>query len=154
MMLAYRLVRLIETHSEELARGFRQQLQSCDRCQAFGALPAEEITQRVLEVYHSLGKWLLGMSERDIERQYCEIGRRRAQQGIPLSQVIWAIALSKSNLVDFLQSATSELEPVAIAGELEIVQLLGQFFDRAAYYAAKGYEQAWVGPAALTTAAR
>jgi hypothetical protein len=154
MMLAYRLVRLIETHSVELANGFHQKLQSCDRCQGFGVVPAEELTQRVLEVYHCLGKWLLGKSEQDIERQYGEIGRRRAGQGVPLSQVVWAITLSKTNLVEFLQSETSESEPVAVAGELEILQLLGQFFDRAAYYAAKGYEQVWTGSAALTTAAR
>ena len=69
MMLAYRLVRLIETHSEQLAGGFFQKLQSCDRCKNFGSVPLEEVKQRVAEVYHHLGKWLLGKSERDIERQ-------------------------------------------------------------------------------------
>jgi len=150
MMLAYRLVRLIETHSAELARGFRQKLQSCDKCHHFGAVPAEEFEQRVAEVYHHLGKWLLGKSERAIESQYRELGRRRAQQGIPVSEMIWAIALSKENLVEFLQSQTGELQPVAILGELEIVQLLGYFFDRAAYYAVVGYEEASVADAVST----
>jgi hypothetical protein len=148
MMLAYRLVRLIETHSEQLAGGFFQKLQSCDRCKDFGAVPPEEFEQRVAEVYHHLGKWLLGKSERDIERQYRDLGRRRAQQGVPISQVIWAIALSKENLVEFLQSQTDVLQAVAILGELEIVQLLGNFFDRAAYYAALGYEEARTADAA------
>jgi hypothetical protein len=148
MMLAYRLVRLIETHSEQLAGGFWHKLQSCDRCQGFRFVPAEDLKQRVAEVYHHLGKWLLGKSEQEIELHYRELGRRRAQQGVPFSQVVWAIALSKENLVEFLQSQTEILQPVAILGELEIVQLLGQFFDRAAYYAARGYEEGYQADAA------
>ena len=141
MMLAYRLVRLIETHSEQLANGVLKKLETCDKCKDFSKVPPEEFKQRVTEVYHSLGTWLLGKSERDIDRLYREIGRRRAHQGVPLSQLLWAIALTKENLVDFLQSETSDFEPPELVGELEILQLLGQFFDRASYYAALGHEE-------------
>lgn len=34
--------------------------------------------------------------------------------------------------------------PAEISGELEVEQLLDQFFDRAIYYAAVGYERAAV----------
>jgi len=33
------------------------------------------------------------------------------------------------------------LEPEDLIGEMELVRSLGQFFDRALYYAAIGYEQ-------------
>ncbi len=144
MMLAYRLVRLIETHSEQLANGLLKKLETCDKCHNFGKVPPEEFKQRVKEIYHHLGDWLLGKSERDIERHYREIGQRRAHQGVPISQLVWAIALTKENLIEFLQRETSDLKPIEILGELEIMQLLDQFFDRASYYAAVGHEQARV----------
>ncbi len=143
-MLAYRLVRLIETHSEQLASGLLKKLQTSDKCPDFSSVPAHEFQQRVVEVYHHLGEWLLGKSEGDVERHYREIGQRRAHQGVPISELIWALALTKENLVEFLQGETSDLTPVEILGELEILQLLEQFFDRASYYAAVGHEQARV----------
>ncbi len=148
MMLAYRLVRLIETHSEQLASGLLKKLESCEKCKDFSRVPPEEFKRRVVEIYQHLGEWLLGKAERDIERRYREIGQRRAHQGVPLSQLIWAIGLTKENLVEFLQRETSDLQPVEVLGELEILQLLEQFFDRAVYYSALGYEQARVARAA------
>jgi hypothetical protein len=141
MLLAYRLVKLIETHSDGLARTLQQKIEECDRCPAYAHLPQGELTRVVGEMYQGMGQWLMGKSEADIERRYTRIGQRRAAQGIPLSQVIWTIALVKENLWEYVQ--TNNLgTPVELFGELEILQLLDQFFDRAMYYAAYGYEHA------------
>jgi hypothetical protein len=142
MMLAYRLLRLIETHSEQLAGGLLKKLELCDKCKEFTQVPQEEFKQRVGEIYRNLGEWLLGKGELEIERRYREIGQRRAMQGVPLSQLVWAIALTKENLIEFLQRESLELKPLEMMGELEVMQLLEQFFDRATYYAAIGHEQA------------
>lgn len=148
MMLAYRLMRLIETHSEQLADGLFEKLKTCDKCHNFSRIPSDELKQRVNEVYHHLGEWLLGRTEIDVERRYRAIGERRALQGVPVSELIWIIALMKENLMDFLQRETMEDKPVEVYGELEILQLLEQFFDRASYYAALGHEHAIAAHAA------
>ncbi len=140
MMLAYRLVRLIETHSEQLSQGLMQRLQTCDKVRDFSRVPQEEFRQRVSEIYQNLGDWLLGKSEQDVERRYTEIGRRRLAQGVPLSQLLEAILLTKENLYEFLKYNAITEKPVEVFGELELLQLLDQFFDRALYYAAVGYE--------------
>ncbi len=150
MLLAYRLVKLIETHSDGLARTLQQKIEACDRCSAYQNLPAGELTLVVGEMYHGMGQWLMGKSEADIERRYTRIGQRRATQGVPLSQIIWTIALVKENLWEYVQ--TNNLgTPVELFGELEILQLLDQFFDRAMYYAAYGYEHAGEGMPAVET---
>ena len=150
MLLAYRLVKLIETHSDGLARTLQQKIETCDRCAAYQKLPAGELTRVVGEMYHGMGQWLMGKSEEDIERRYTRIGARRAEQGIPLSQLIWTIALVKENLWEYVR--TNNLgTPVELFGELEILQLLDQFFDRAMYYAVYGYEHAREAPLATET---
>jgi hypothetical protein len=148
MLLAYRLMRLIETRSEQLAGTLLNKLQASERCSDFVNVPPEEFRQRVREVYQHLGEWLLSKTEGEIERRYREIGRRRAQQGVPMSQLIWAIALVKENLMEFLQRETAEESVAEVFGEVEILQLLEQFFDRATYYAALGYESARAAKAA------
>ena len=64
----------------------------------------------------------------------------RARQNIPFSQVAWVIVLVKENLWEFLKNEKVEDRPVEVFGELEMLQLLDRFFDRAIYYAAVGYE--------------
>lgn len=144
MLLAYRLVRLIETHSDELAAGLLEKLRQCPHTCNYGEVPAEEFKQRTYEVYHHLGEWLLGKTEADVERLYMEIGARRRSQGVKLSQLICAICLVKEHLIEFLNHEAVQDKPVEVMGEMEVVQLLEQFFDRATYYAALGYERAHV----------
>jgi hypothetical protein len=142
MMLAYRLVRLIETHSDALATSLLHKVQDSGLTSAYlAAVPAEELKQRVFEIYRHLGDWLLGKTEVDIEKRYHEIGAARASQGVPLHELVWAIVLTKENLWDFLKREAVLDRAVEVFGEMEMLQLLDQFFDRATYYAAAGYEQ-------------
>lgn len=140
MMLAYRLVRLIERHSEQLATELLAKLQGDPKTNEYSKVPAEEFKQAVSEVYHNLGQWLLGKTESDIEKRYVAIGQRRASQGVTLSELIYAITLTKDELLDFLKNQAITDKPMEIFGEFEVLNLLGQFFDRAIYYAAVGYE--------------
>ena len=142
MMLAYRLVRLIETHSDELAAGLLKRVQQSELTRAYRNVPPEELRQRVYEIYRHLGEWLLGKSAFDIEQRYEEIGTRRAHQGVPISELIWTIVLTKENLWEFLKKEALMEQPVEVFGELEMLQLLEQFFERAIYYASIGHERA------------
>jgi len=142
MMLAYRLVRLIETHSDKLAAGLLAKVQSSEFTPSYRNSAATELRDRVGEIYSHLGDWLLGKSAFDIEQRYEEIGARRAQQGVRISELIWCITLTKENLWEFLRREAGMERPTEVFGELEMLLLLDQFFDRASYYAALGHERA------------
>jgi hypothetical protein len=148
MLLAYRLVRLIEGHSDELAAGLTEKLRLDPKTSGYGDAPTQEFQERVHEIYRHLGEWLLGRTEADIERRYVEIGCRRSAQGVPLSQLIAAINLTKQHLLEYLASEAVREKAVGLFGQLEVLQLLEQFFDRAIYYAAIGYERRHVASAA------
>ena len=141
MMFSYRLVRLIESHADALAEGLEEKVQDNAQVTHFRDIPAHVLRERVYEIYRHLGEWLLGKNELDIEHRYREIGSRRAQQQVPLSEVVQAIILTKENLWEFLKSEAVIDRAVEIMGELELLQMLEMFFDRAIYYAALGYEQ-------------
>jgi len=155
MLLAYRLLRLVENNSEILAAGLLEKTQKSPLLSGYGNVATGELEQRVYEIYRHLADWLLGKSELDVEKRYLEIGAKRAQQGVPLSQLIWAIILTKNNLWDFLKREAVLDRPAEISGELEVEELLDQFFDRAIYYAAVGYEGSCVAaPARKVSAGR
>ncbi len=148
-MIAPRLVRLIETHSEQLAQGLLKKVQKSPQLSEFRIkVPAHELRQRAYEIYRNLGDWLLGKTEVDVEHRYTAIGARRAAQGVPLSQLILAIVTVKEHLWEFLQREGMTDRPVELYQELELLQLVDQFFDRAVCYAAIGHEQARLARAA------
>lgn len=147
-MLGGHLVRLIERHADELAEGLMKKLRSSDRTAAFRNVSQEELNSGAREIYTNLGDWLLTKTESDIELRYTQLGSRRARQGVPLTQFLWAIMVGKEHLFAFLQREGFAEGVVQLYGELELLQLLDQFFDRALYYAAVGYEHARTSKAA------
>jgi hypothetical protein len=145
MMLAYKLVRLIEGNSEALSAALLAKVQTSELARSYRRVSPEDLKERVYEIYRHLGEWLLGTdSAFDIEQRYEEIGTRRVHQGVPISELIWVIILTKENLWEFLQKESLPERPAEAFGELEMLQLLDQFFDRAIYYASVGYERALV----------
>lgn len=141
MMMLYRLVHLIENHSQALAACLLDRVQNSEALPDYRHIPPADLKERVYEIYRHLGEWLINKDEFDLEQRYVRIGARRAMQGMPLSQVAWAIVLTKDNLWEFLKRESEIERPIEVLGELEMLQLLDHFFDRAIYYAAVGYEK-------------
>ncbi len=144
MMLTYRLVRLIESHSEALAGSLLYKVQHSAFTKNYSSVSPEELKERVYGIYQHLGDWLLGKKDVDIERRYRAIGARRFEQQVPLNELVWAIVLTRENLWEFLTWESGLDRPVEVFAELELLHLVGQFFDRAIFYAAAGYEEARV----------
>jgi hypothetical protein len=140
-MIALRLVRLIESHSDELTESLIAKFEVSARTADLRKVPTEELRGRIHEILQHLNEWLLTKTGHDIERHYRSIGERRAAQDVALSDFCWGIVLTKEHLWEFLQQQGFMRGPVEMYGELELLRLLDQFFDRALCFATEGYEQ-------------
>ena len=140
-MIALRLVRLIERHSDELTAELVAKLESSSHTADLRKVPVEELRSRIQEILRHLSEWLLTKTGHDIEERYFEIGERRASQGVALSDFCWAIVMTKEHLWEFLQRQGFMQGPIEIYGEMELLRLLDQFFDRSLCFATEGYEQ-------------
>ena len=147
-MIALRLVHLIESHSDELADGLTRKLITSERLRGMKHVPASEIHERCHEVYRNLSDWLMSKTEHDIERVYQRLGARRYEQGVGLADLCWGLMLTKEHLWEFLEREGVHGGAHEIFGELELLRSLDQFFDRAVYHAATGYEHARMAIAA------
>ena len=141
-MIALRLVRLIESNADRLADELLLKCQASPRTRDLRNVPEHELKERTREIYRNLSEWLLTKTEADIERRYLEIGARRAAQDVSLADFCWAVMLSKEHLWEFLSRQGYLRNAMEIYGELELLRLLDQFFDRALCYATEGYERA------------
>src|SRR3954453_14403228 len=140
-MVALRLVRLIESHADVLADGLVEKLQSSERTAVYQKIPGQELRNAVLQVYNNLGEWLLSKIESDVELRYRELGLKRATEGVPLSQFVASMLTTKDHLWAYLRREAMSDGALELYGELDFLQSLTHFYDRAIYYASMGYEQ-------------
>src|ERR1700752_2152826 len=141
-MLGMKLVRLSEAHSEALSQGVVNVIRASERTSDFRAIPREDLQRRVVEVYRNLGEWLLQKTEPDVASRFRALATRRIAEGIRLPQFVWALMLTRDHLLHFLRHEAFADNVVALHGELELHQLLDQFYDRAVYHSVLGYEEA------------
>jgi hypothetical protein len=139
-VLSARLVKIIEEHAEELTRGVLRDLASNPRTPAYHRLPPEELHRRVYDVYHNLGQWLGDKTEDHIEASYGGLGRTRCAEGVPLSEVVYALVLTKEHLREYIRAVGLVDSAVELYLEEELHLSIGHFFDKALYHTVKGYE--------------
>lgn len=140
-MLAARLVRMIEDHAEELTRGVLHELQTNPRTPAYHTLSREELHKRAHDVYSHLGQWLDHKTEERIAKSYEELGRVRCREGVLLSEVAFALVLTKHHLRGYIRSSGLAGSALDLYQEEELNLLIDNFFDKAIYYTVKGYEE-------------
>jgi len=141
-MLSARLVRMIEDHAEELTRGLIRDLGTNSQTPSYHHLTHESLHRRVYDVYRNLGNWLGRKTDEALEAAYNELGEKRATEGIPLSEVVYALILTKYHLRDYINSSGLVDSAVGLYQEQELHRLVGHFFDMAIFYTVKGYSRA------------
>jgi hypothetical protein len=143
VITTYRLVHRIEEDAAEMASAFVDQIERDPQAGGYlDHVPGPELWKRVHEIYRHLGEWMSTRTAGDVERRYCEIGVRRAQQGLPLSKLLYVILATKGFLEEYVRTHRPPLQqPSEVLADLEMEHLLDQFYNHAIVSAAYGYEQ-------------
>ena len=162
-MIAAKLIELIEVHAGRLTHDAAQDLATNVRTPGFATVPPQELESRVFELFHHLGNWIGSPKSEKVEAEFLDWGRRRFDQRIPLSEIVYAIIILKQHLrryirdnglVDavFPRMESDYVLPMHLQGLQDLNVRVGEFFDEAMYYLARGYEaEARRSPAAPTT---
>jgi hypothetical protein len=106
----------------ELALELTKQVLDSERTCDFKKIPRQELHLAAVELYRRLEEWLLQKQEEDIGNRFRTISARRAAQGIRLSQLVWALIISRNNLWRFLQPECFNDNILEVFGELEVQQ--------------------------------
>jgi hypothetical protein len=150
-MLGSRLLLLIQSHAGLLTRDVVKDVMTNARTPTFRRLNPADVETRVSALYYNLGKWIGDPDERAVRREYEEMGRMRFREGVPVSELVYALLITKQHLRRYIREhglvdfAGDRVMPEDLLGlELHSIQELnyqvGEFFDRALYHLACGYE--------------
>jgi hypothetical protein len=150
LMISKALVQQIEAHSARLAQEVLAEIRNDARTQSYQKLPERDLREAVEGLFHHLGRWLTDRTDFAVERRYQKIGRQRYLQGVPLSEMIHALAVVRMTLIRFLRGSAVG-ESAELLMEYELALSICEFAEKSIYYASRGYEDARA--AGLTAAA-
>jgi hypothetical protein len=152
-MISAKLIELIEIQAGRLTRDVTRDLMTNERTRGFRVVEERDLEQRMFQLYHHLGDWIGHPKSEKVEAEFTEWGRRRFSQGIPLSEIVYAIIVLKQHLrryirdhglVDaaFPRSEADYVLPMHLHSLQDLNTRVGEFFDEALYFLACGYEAA------------
>ena len=140
-MISRRLIQLVEQNADRLTNDLIDAVRRDSRAAAYHRMSDQDLHERAHDLFRNLGQWLSARTEFAVQTRYEAFGRRRFQEGIPFSHVLFALLTAKALLLDFLRGSTSG-DPAELPLEYELVLAISQFYDKAIYHASVGYEQA------------
>lgn len=152
-MISAKLIQLIESHAGRLADDVARDLTTNPRTPAFRSVPADDLVQRVFQVVGHLGDWIGAPGAEAVRAEFSEWGRKRFGQGVPLSQIVYAIIILKTHLRRYIRdnglvdAAFPRVEadyilPMHMHSLQELNEQVSSFFDEALFDLAQGYEKA------------
>jgi hypothetical protein len=150
-MISAKLIELIEIHATRLAADVALDLRSSPRTAGFRSVPQDDLERRVFQLFHHLGNWIGHPKSERVEAEFVDWGRRRFGQGIPLSEIVYAIVILKQHLRRYIRdnglvdAAFPRIDgdyvlPMHLHSLHDLNVRVGEFFDEALYYLTRGYE--------------
>lgn len=137
-----KLIKLIENNAEVIAKRWLNDVMTNKSTPTYATSDSEVSLQRILWVIGQFEKWLGGYySKKELRKYYRQLGSERKKEGFSLSEILSAISLTRKHIWEFALSQQMWTSTFDIYSTLELERRMMLFFDRASFYAARGFEK-------------
>jgi hypothetical protein len=141
-MISTRLVKLIETNWEEIARRLIRSIRENPETQAVAARPEAETKEWCREILENLSYLLLAKKDQETYRRFQLLGRMRFEENIPLHEAVLRMQLLKAKILGFVHEEAISMTVIQVYAQEELEHRIGRFFDALIYHLVRGYESA------------
>lgn len=141
-MLYEKFIRLVEDHAEEITKEWISEIKANPSTAGYRRLNDEVLNTRVYDVYKRLRKWVLENDINDSEtaKHFMKLGNERASEGLKNSEVVYALILARVVLCRYIENHGLINSSLELHQLFEFYQTLNNFFDKATYFVAVGFE--------------
>lgn len=141
--LSDKLLKLIEKDADIIGRRWLADVRTNKTTPTYGSADERRTFERFMKLIREFSKWLGGTySDQDIRENYRNLGKTRKEEGFKLSEVLSALSLIRKHIFEFALSHQVWTKTIDIYMSLELERRMVLFFDRAAFYVTKGFEEA------------
>ncbi|HPL63014.1 MAG TPA: NUDIX domain-containing protein [Syntrophales bacterium] len=140
-LLSDRIVEMIEKNASRIVLLWMQDVLASRSTEGYRRIDRDWIWKGVHRIISQFGKWLGGFySDKDVRGFYLKLGSGSRREGLILSEVLSALSLLRKHIWEFSLSQGVWTSTLDIYTALELDRRIVVFFDKAAFYASRGYE--------------
>ena len=141
-MLYEKFIRLVEDHAEALTKEWINEIKTNPSTKGYRKIDDAILGVRVFDVYKRLGQWIMNADPRDpnTAEHFIKLGRERAKENLKNSEVIYALILARVVLWRYIVDQGVINSIIDLHQSLEFYQKINNFFDKATYFVAVGFE--------------
>lgn len=134
------LIAIVEGHLDNLTETWAQEVKRSEYLTTYKSLDDKELYNRGMILFSNLLNWLLkGASNEDAANYFKEIGEKRIKEGVPLTEVYYALYLEKKVLWSFVAWKDEVSGVIKAADAIEFMTVINNYFDLGDFYIIKGY---------------
>lgn len=141
-MLSTKLVQLIESHWEEIAKRMISAIRKHPDMHNLSSRPDIELREWCQEILQNLGELLTVVKRDEVQRRFQILGKMRFEENIPLHEAVLRFHLLKDKIISFVHEQGFATNAMQLYAEEELEQRMGRFFDACVYHVVCGYERA------------
>jgi hypothetical protein len=139
-ILANRFVELIEENHQLITEQYMNDLLRHPDTISYRHLDRQTIYESSDRIYRELSKWIVKeYPKEEIAKYYQKMGRDRFEQGVPFSQAYRSLVFQRRHLWLFILEKL-EYDASIYKDAIDLNNRVALYFDRAAFYMLKGYE--------------
>jgi len=140
-LLSDRLIVLIEKNAEKIESLWVQDVTTNRSTSVFKSFDKSTLFKRIRKDLAHFGKWLGGYHrDTDVKEFYMKTGRESRKEGFRLEELLSAQSILKKHIWEFALSCGMWKKTLDIYTVLELDRRIVVFFDKVAFYTARGYE--------------
>jgi hypothetical protein len=141
-MLYEKFIRLVEDHAEKLTKEWIKEIKTNPSTVGYRKVDEGILGVRVYDVYRRLGEWIMKAEPNDPKtaEHFIKLGRERASEKLKNSEVIYALILARVVLWRYIVNQGVINSSIDLHQSLQFYQHVNNFFDKATYFVAVGYE--------------
>ena len=134
------LIAILEKHLTDLTETWASEVKNSDYLETYKKLPQKELFNRGHILFSNLQDWLLkGASNDEAAFYFQEIGNKRINEGVPLSEIYYALYLLKKVLWSYVSEKDEVTGILKAQDAIEFMTVINNYFDLGDFYIIRGY---------------
>ena len=142
-MVDHALIDNLNLKSRDFALRWKSMVRKANQLKHYNTLDDETLISANSALYPLLAKTLdRGWDRSLIGNHFVSLGKKRMQEGFPVSEVIYAINLTQKIIIEYIMTEFAPENPVRMYHSMGVVSRISEFFLLGCFYLTKGFLEA------------
>ena len=142
-MVNHTLIDTLNLEARDFALRWKDMVRKAQHLKCYNAMDDEFLLQENIPLYSVLAKTLdRGMNRSLVGNFFVNNGKKRMQEGFPISELIYGLNLSQKIVIEYVMVQFAPENSVRMYESMGVVSQVSEFFLLGCFYLTKGFLEA------------